>query len=151
MLEEHGIIEGAFLYNIVRENMSKAQIKYLEEHPESHPYKNVAKFGGRDELTYPEKLLKETLLKNNITNFETNFPMRRYFYDFAFIKEKIDVEVDGPFHLFEERMASDKRRDKFSMDNGWTVMRFTAKKVIENPQLVVDDIMKVISACHNSV
>ena len=52
-----------------------------------------------------------------------------YEYDFAWPKQKIDVEIDGSTHNLPKVQKIDARRDKFSTDNGWIVIRFSADRV----------------------
>lgn len=44
----------------------------------------------------------------------------------------IDVEIDGGTHNLDYVKAIDKKRDRFSKKNGWKVIRFTAKEVLND-------------------
>lgn len=49
-----------------------------------------------------------------------------YFLDFLFINPdgtKIDIEIDGKQHQYQDRQESDKIRDKLLRDNGFTIYR----------------------------
>ena len=65
-----------------------------------------------------------------------------YQYDFAFPKQKIDVEIDGGTHLNEKVKKIDERRDEFSRQSGWKVIRFTASQVKQNVINCIDILKK---------
>ena len=64
-----------------------------------------------------------------ITGWVSRYRHSIYEYDFAWIKEKIDVEIDGSTHKTEKVKKIDSRRDEFSRQNGWLVVRFEAERV----------------------
>jgi very-short-patch-repair endonuclease len=82
--------------------------------------------------SYPEKLFREGLTRENLTGWTQSFRISLYEYDFAFLGQKIDVEIDGSTHLQEKVKKIDKKRDEFSRSHGWKVIRFTAKEVKED-------------------
>jgi len=61
-----------------------------------------------------------------------NFPIRgAYILDFAFPKEKINIECDGErWHPKENKY--DKKRNYFLKRRGWIVLRFTGRKIKED-------------------
>lgn len=111
-----------------KKRMSEERIKYLTEHPDKVPYV----LNHSSKMSYPEKIFKNALETSNITGWTYNFRSGIYAYDFAFPRLKIDVEIDGSTHLQEKVKRIDARRDTFSRENGWTVIRFTAKEIKEN-------------------
>jgi very-short-patch-repair endonuclease len=111
-----------------KKRISQTRIKYLIEHPDKVPYK----LNHSSEMSYPEKIFKNALESMNITGWTYNYQNSIYSYDFAFPNLKIDVEIDGNTHTLEKVKKIDERRDLFSKENGWTVIRFTAKEVKEN-------------------
>lgn len=48
------------------------------------------------------------------------------------------VEIDGSQHLESERAERDRKKDKLLVENGWTVIRFTASDVMRNSPMVAD-------------
>lgn len=123
-----------------REKNSKRRIEYLKLHPEKIPYRlNHSKNKSR-----PEMLFENELNKNNITGWIYNYPMSLYQYDFAFVDLKIDVEIDGSTHKQEKVKKIDERRDKFSIDNGWIVVRFTAKEVYDDITSCINKLKLII-------
>jgi len=81
--------------------------------------------------SYPEKFWKQVLTNNGI-EFEFNFYIQKktlglsnlagYFLDFK-LQNKIDLEIDGKQHKYEDRKQSDLVRDKALSSNGWKVYR----------------------------
>lgn len=114
--------------NKTKDKISESRIKFLLEHPDQVPYL----LNHSSKMSYPEMIFKNALESNNIIGWKYNYQNSIYQYDFAFLEQKIDVEIDGGTHLTEKVKKIDARRDKFSSENGWTVLRFTAKEVKEN-------------------
>ena len=62
-------------------------------------------------------------LKNNNIDFIPNKPLKHgnsnYFLDFyiEINNRKIDLEIDGKQHKYEDRIESDKVRDEFILNN----------------------------------
>ena len=111
-----------------KKRISEEKIKYLTEHPDKVPYK----LNHSSKMSYPEKIFKNALETLNISGWTYNFRNGIYAYDFAFPSLKIDVEIDGNTHTQEKVKRIDARRDAFSNENGWQVIRFTAKEIKEN-------------------
>jgi len=76
----------------------------------------------RNILSYPEKFFIR-VLNNNTINFIPNKPFDGYFLDFAIDDKKIDLEIDGKQHKYQDRKESDVARDKTLTDKGWKVYR----------------------------
>lgn len=58
-----------------------------------------------------------------------------YFIDFAFINEKVAIEIDGSQHNLPDRKEKDKKKNELIIKNGWRILRFTASQInnsIEN-------------------
>ena len=119
-----------------KKRISEERIKYLTEHPEKVPYK----LNHSSKMSYPEKIFKNALETVGITGWSYNYQHGIYSYDFAFPSQKLDIEIDGNTHTQENVKKIDARRDKFSIDSGWTVIRFTAKEVKENVILCIEKI-----------
>ena len=85
----------------------------------------------RSGYSYYEKLLYNLLIKRGYkenVDFTHLFPIenQEYLLDFAFVKEKVDIECDGePWHEKCRNREEDKIRDEFLRKNGWRVLRFT--------------------------
>ncbi len=57
----------------------------------------------------------------------------------------LDVEIDGSTHLTEKVKKIDERRDNWSKEQGWIVVRFTAKEIKENVTRCINILKEVIS------
>ena len=95
------------------------------EHPDQMPYL----LNHSSKMSYPEKIFQAALEKAGIIGWVYNYRHSIYSYDFAFPDIKLDVEIDGGTHLQEKVKQIDRRRDKFSQEKGWTVLRFPAQDV----------------------
>jgi very-short-patch-repair endonuclease len=69
------------------------------------------------------------VLDNNSIHYEHELPCGRYFIDLALEKQKIALEIDGKQHEYLDRKASDAKKDKFLVDNGWRVYRIKWKSI----------------------
>jgi len=78
------------------------------------------------QMSYGEQRLHDLFVKNDIykkydvVNEYCEYP---YFLDFAFVNEKVDVEIDGSYHFTERRKIHDKKRDEYLRQKGWRVFR----------------------------
>jgi very-short-patch-repair endonuclease len=73
-------------------------------------------------MSNPEKIVNKILLTNKLI-FEREYRMGKWFIDFAFIKEKIALEIDGKQHSYINRKQKDKEKDNYLQQNGWKVIR----------------------------
>jgi very-short-patch-repair endonuclease len=119
-----------------KNKISQIRINYLLKHPEKVPYL----YNHSSKISYPEELLLNKLKDLNIDGWEFKFRNSIYQYDFAWPELKIDVEIDGGTHQSEKVKKIDERRDKFSRDNGWLVLRFSANDIKYN----IDNCIKKI-------
>lgn len=109
-----------------RENM----LKRIAKDPMNHPNRRLA--GNRKKMTFPEKLVFDTLTEANIP-FEHNRRIDRYYPDFT-IGTKI-LEVDGErWHNSE----TDATRDSRLLELGYQVIRVPAKEILKNPRIILD-------------
>lgn len=117
-----------------KQKISKARIKYLTENPDKVPYL----INHSSKQSYPERIFENALNSSGITGWIYAYQNGIYEYDFAWPELKIDVEIDGATHLSEKVKKIDARRDKFSQDNGWVVIRFTAEQVKQDVVLCIN-------------
>jgi very-short-patch-repair endonuclease len=102
-----------------KDKISKARIKYLEEHPDQVPYL----LNHSSVESYPEKYFQSILEKTKI-NYERYYQISIYQLDFAFVEIGVDLEIDGEQHYSNaDVMKSNKKRDIFLTKNGWKVIR----------------------------
>lgn len=78
----------------------------------------------RNITSYAEKFWIE-VLKNELPNenYVREFHFGKYFLDFFFEKKKLDLEIDGKQHEYEDRKESDLARDAFLKENNIIVYR----------------------------
>lgn len=108
-----------------KRRIALARREYLIENPEKVPYR----LNHSSQESYPEKLFRAALIESNITGWIAKYRAGIYEYDFAFPEKRIDVEIDGGTHLQEHVKQIDARRDQWTREQGWTVLRFTAQAV----------------------
>lgn len=72
--------------------------------------------------SYPELVATRFLDSNNII-YIRELHVGRYFIDFALLKPKIAIEIDGQQHLKPERAKSDERKNALLEKEGWQVFR----------------------------
>lgn len=91
---------------------------------------------------YTKIILKYELEKKyDIVN---EYPFYPYFIDFAFLNIKLAVELDGACHFNngDKRINSDIKKDKFLLNNGWTVFRISYK---ENNDNIINKFLNILN------
>jgi len=69
----------------------------------------------------------------------------KYILDFAFLKEKLNIECDGEYwHEKYKSPDEDKERDQFLESKGWHILRFRSKEIKENLSNVIEIIRSKI-------
>ena len=102
-----------------KKKISEIRKKYLQENPDKVPYK----LNHSSKESYPEKYFTE-VFKNEGIKVTKSFHIELYELDFCILDKKIDIEVDGSQHYYDEKIVeSDKRRNKFLEDDGWDIIR----------------------------
>jgi len=98
--------------------------------------------------TEVEKFLREYLnlgFKEDV-DFIVQYPIKgkkgsKYILDFAFPKEKLNIECDGEYwHEKCKNPEEDKERDEFLKSKGWYVLRFRSKEIKENLPEILETI-----------
>jgi very-short-patch-repair endonuclease len=102
-----------------KKKISESRKKYLQENPDKVPYK----LNHSSKESYPEKYFTE-VFKNEGIVVVKSFYIGLYELDFCIPDKKIDIEIDGSQHYYDEKIVeSDKRRNKFLEDDGWDIIR----------------------------
>jgi very-short-patch-repair endonuclease len=98
----------------------------------------------RRRSTPSERLLWEALRNHRLDGrqFRRQHPIGRYIVDFACPRERLVVEVDGDVH--EAQREYDAERDDYLRSLGYTVLRFTVDRVLNDLSGVL---FEVKSAC----
>jgi very-short-patch-repair endonuclease len=110
-------------------------------------YKNPPEYIRRAKelrITGPlcERLLWNALceLRNQTgLKFRRQQPLHPYIADFACMKARLVVELDGPSH--DTRLAYDAKRNLDLQKMGWTVIRFTNEDVRDNLEAVIQAVI----------
>lgn len=68
-------------------------------------------------------------------------PLLGYFLDFAFLAERVAVEVDGESHTTKAGREKDAARDARMQKHGWLVIRLENETAITDPEKWVTDIL----------
>lgn len=123
-----------------KKKISESRLKYLRANPNKVPYK----LNHSSKISYPEKIFREAIELNNILGCVYQYQFNIYQFDFAFPDIKLDIEIDGSTHNLNKIKLIDKRRDKYSKQNGWYVLRFTAKEVQYNLNDCINRLKQVI-------
>lgn len=123
----------------VRRKISESQIKYLKDHPDRVPYL----LNHSSKRSYPELVFENALKSAGISGWVSHYRNSVYQYDFAFLDEKIDVEIDGATHKTEKVRKIDAKRDDFSKTQSWRVVRFDAETVLKDVNSCVERLASV--------
>lgn len=129
------------LSNNTKQKISAGRIKYLMANPDKVPYK----INHSSKKSYPEQIFENALISSGINGWTYAFQNGIYEYDFAFINQKIDVEIDGGTHLSEKVKKIDERRDNFSKSQGWIILRFTANEVKQDVISCINKLKEILN------
>ena len=132
--------KGKTLTEEHKAKISKARKQYLDDNPGNIPYL----LNHSSNESYPEKIFREALERRNIIGWTYNHPIKRYSLDFAFIEQKIDVEIDGGTHNLPEVILKDELRDDTLNKLGWKTIRFTAVQIKENVEKCIDILLELL-------
>jgi cyclase len=117
------------------------------------PYKSGGMFEGanhlvfgfarelRKEMTDAEKILW-THIKPGIQNLKVRrqHPIGHYVADFYCHQLKLIIEVDGSIHNLEEVKINDDEKEKYFIDLGYTVLKFTNDQVHHDLEYILNEI-----------
>jgi very-short-patch-repair endonuclease len=97
----------------------------------------------RSNATREERKMWE-LLSRYRPKFTRQLPIGSYIADFACRQAKLVVEIDGGQHAGSSR---DEIRDRWLLEEGWTVVRVWNSDVRENPSGVAEVILARAAEC----
>ena len=102
----------------------------------------------RKRLTDAEVILWSRLRRHEAGgfHFRKQHPLGPYIADFACLKAKLVVEVDGDTHSTDEEIAHDRRRDQFLREHGWRILRVRNEEVYRDLDVVMDAIARELSS-----
>ncbi len=94
----------------------------------------------RSELLFDLKLLEIGFKQ---TDYDVQYVMMPYIYDFRIQSLKLFIEIDGGSHNSEKAKIRDVKKDKLANDRGYTVMHI---QNIEVPYIKLKDILSFVAA-----
>jgi very-short-patch-repair endonuclease len=68
-----------------------------------------------------------------------------YVADFACLKAKLIIELDGEQHALGSGLERDARRDAWFESQGFRTMRFWNHDVLQNPEGIAETILRAVS------
>ena len=85
----------------------------------------------RREMSVPERLLWQQFRQRPAgLKFRRQHPIGPYIVDFCCLQRRLVIEVEGIVHDMGQQPAYDQRRFQFIKDNGFRVIRVSAKRVL---------------------
>ena len=78
--------------------------------------------------------------------FRREYPIAPYTVDFCCVDLKLIIEVDGKQHQTDEGCQYDQRRDQYSAEQGYQVVRIPGYEVVRNQAAVRHLIEQTIDA-----
>ena len=101
---------------------------------------NKAK-ANRKNYTVTEDIIWQALRNRKLeAKFRRQHPIDKFIADFVCLEYNLIVEIDGEYHNSEEQQELDNARANLLELNGFKVIRFTNKQVLNN----LDDILSII-------
>jgi very-short-patch-repair endonuclease len=130
--------------------ISESRKKFIQENPHMSPwvYSHYTK-----RRSYAERYWKRVFNTYGV-KFEEQYPVSLYCLDFAILEAKIDVEIDGEQHYYDQRIVdSDKRRNEYLENLGWKIIRirWSEYKKLINKQDRKRYVKKIIEEIHAPV
>lgn len=99
----------------------------------------------RRELTDAERILWSRIKGDKLRwHFRCQHPVGPYILDFACVKLKLAVEIDGATHSTLPERLHDERRERYLSARGWFTVRFWNDEVYRNLHDVVETIMRAL-------
>ncbi len=104
----------------------------------------------RKNMTMPERMLWQRLRhRPNGLKFRRQHPIGPYVADFCCLSQKFVVEVDGSAHEAIDRAKFDDRRIAFIKENGFRVLRVTARLLLADADATAEAIVaRAVSPLH---
>ena len=101
----------------------------------------------RKSMSLPEVLLWQQLkARPGGYIFRKQHPIGPYVLDFACIKARLDIEVDGEAHSRGDRPVRDEARTDWLTRNGFATLRIPATDILKNMESAV---IRIVVECQN--
>jgi DNA mismatch endonuclease (patch repair protein) len=134
----------------IKAKISAGVKRYYKEHPERLASACAALIQGRralrhSKLSSPERIIEETLIKAGlVAKREFSFANNLFILDFAFVKQKVAILVDGcfwhccPIHypwakyeVQQKNLIQDRKREKALARAHWRVFHIWEHEVVD--------------------
>ena len=123
-----------------KEKIRRKRLQYMKDHPEDTAWRK------KNSPSYPEQVFIKFLKEKEYDKhyyIERECPVFPYYIDFAFVNEKVAVEIDGSQHLDEERSKKDKEKDELLKSQGWCIIRIS-EDVVKTDWDIIDAKLKSV-------
>jgi very-short-patch-repair endonuclease len=110
--------------NILREK----RLFYMKQNPDKTAWR-------LSNMSYPEILFFNKLIElewDKLYSICREFHVHPFFIDFAFLNEKLAVEIDGSQHLNPTRKKRDRIKDDLLLKSGWSIFRVSETEIKHN-------------------
>ena len=107
--------------------------------PIGAPVRNARRL--RKAMTLAEKLLWAELRRLAL-HVRRQVPVGRYVADFAVLRSRFVIKIDGPWHALDGRDLHDAERDAWFAAQGYCTLRFTNAQVVDD----INAVLRVIQA-----
>ena len=93
----------------------------------------------------------ESILWERLNNRQMGFKFRRqhiigtYIADFACLKCRLIIEIDGKYHDYGTQPVKDLERTAYLEQQGFKVIRFTNDEIIGNIDAVIENIKQYLT------
>jgi 3'-phosphoadenosine 5'-phosphosulfate (PAPS) 3'-phosphatase len=119
--------------------------RYATEDPRTYGQLKQWARGMRKEPTEAEATLWRMLRHDNLgVRFRRQHVLGEYILDFACLKKRLVIEVDGGIH--QEQKEEDALREQAIKDHGFGIIRFTNEEVLEDEAQVFERIKAAVDS-----
>jgi very-short-patch-repair endonuclease len=131
-----------------KEKLRKCRIEYLNQKNGKTAWERRA--SGK--MSYIEQWFFDKCKEYNLPekyDIVNEYSIFKYSIDFAFLNEKVAVELDGKCHFIngEQRIKTDIEKDEYLIKNGWRVFRIRYDELLDSKMdellLFIGDTIKV--------
>ena len=122
-----------------KQKIRKSFIYFIEKSPDKHAWTLKNKTG----FSYPEQIFNDQITKAGWYQkyeIDPEHFLKGYWIDFAFVKEKVAIEIDGSQHQTTKAIQHDKKRNETMLNLGWRIYRVSANLVTTKTFDIINDI-----------
>jgi very-short-patch-repair endonuclease len=127
-----------------KSKIRKKRLEYLSKKSGKTAWESRAsgKLSHLEQWFFNRCINRELHTKYDIVN---EYSIFKYSIDFAFINEKIAVELDGKCHFVngDERIQTDIEKDEYLIQNGWRVFRIRYDELVDSK---IDELISFIGS-----